>query len=224
MFLRQVLALLAKDLTIEWRSKDVVLAMSVFSLSIVVIANFALGANTELARTIAPGILWLALLFATVLGLQRAGDVESDDACLSGLLLAVRAPSVLFVAKTLTHIVYLTVVSVGTLPLYSLWFRIDLTERLGAFSLALLLGVVGLSIVGTLFSMLTLQMRTRDVLLPLLFFPVSVPLTIAAVYATVRIVEGKQLADITEYLTLMGVFDVVFLVLAWLVFDYVVEE
>jgi heme exporter protein B len=84
--------------------------------------------------------------------------------------------------------------------------------------------MLGLSIVGTLFALLTVNTRTRGLMLPLLFLPVSVPLTIAAVYATTDILAGKGLGDITDYLTLMGVFDLVFLVLAVLVFDYVVEE
>jgi heme exporter protein B len=87
-----------------------------------------------------------------------------------------------------------------------------------------MLGILGLSLVGTLFAMISVNTRTRGLRLPLLFLPISVPVTIAAVYATTALIRGGKLADITDYLTLMGVFDVVFFVLAVLVFDYVVED
>jgi heme exporter protein B len=169
-------------------------------------------------------VLWVALLFATVLGLQRAAQMESEEDCLQGVLLALGDRSALFLAKTAANMLYLVVVVVCALPLFSILFRIEMVAGIGALGVALLLGMLGLSTVGTLFAMLTVNTRTREVMLPLLFLPVSVPLTIAAVYATTDIIAGKGLAEITDYLTLMGVFDLVFLVVAVLVFDYVVEE
>ena len=108
--------------------------------------------------------------------------------------------------------------------MFSIWFRIDILSCLGALSIVLILGIVGLSLVGTLFSMISANTRTRGLQLPLLFLPVCVPLTIAAVYATTELIQGRELPDIRDYLTLMVVFDVVFLVVTLLVFDYVVEE
>ena len=120
--------------------------------------------------------------------------------------------------------VYLTVVSGCVLPLFALWFRVDLAASLPALSLVLLLGIAGLSVLGTLFSLIVMNIRMREVLLPLLFLPVSVPLLIASVYASSDLIDGKTLADIRDYIVLIGVFDIVFLALALLIFDYVVEE
>jgi heme exporter protein B len=223
-FGHQVLALLVKDLRMEWRTREIFTSMFVFTVLVIVVFNFAIGADPEAIRRVAPGVLWVALLFATVLGLQRGVQMESEEDCLQGVLLALGDRSALLVAKVMANILYLLVVALSALPLFGILFRLNLAPSVGALSVTLLCGMLGLSIVGTLFAMLTVNTRTRGLMLPLLFLPVSVPLTIAAVYATTDILAGKGLADITDYLTLMVVFDLVFLVLAVLVFDYVVEE
>lgn len=223
-FGHQVLALLVKDLRMEWRTREIFTSMFVFTVLVIVVFNFAIGADPEAIRRVAPGVLWVALLFATVLGLQRGVQMESEEDCLQGVLLALGDRSALLVAKVMANILYLLVVALSALPLFGILFRLNIGSALGALSVTLLCGMLGLSIVGTLFAMLTVNTRTRGLMLPLLFLPVSVPLTIAAVYATTDILAGKGLAEITDYLTLMGVFDLVFLVLAVLVFDYVVEE
>lgn len=222
--MRQVVAILAKDLRTEWRTREIFTSMFVFTVLVLVVFNFAIGANPELIRIVAPGVLWVALLFATVLGLQRAVQVESEEDCFQGVLLALGDRSALFVAKTIGNLCYLVVVALCSLPLFSIWFRIDIMASLGPLCLVLLLGMIGLSLVGTLFSMISVNTRTRGLQLPLLFLPISVPLTIAAVYATTELIQGHGLADIKDYLTLMIVFDIVFGVVALLVFDYVVED
>ena len=223
-FARQAGAILAKDLKTEWRAREVFTSMFVFTVLVVVVFQFTIGSNPALIREVAAGVLWVALLFATVIGLQRAVQMEGEEDCLQGVLLAVQDRSALFLAKALANMIYLVVVSGCILPLFALWFRVDLTASLPALGVILVLGIVGLSVLGTLFSLIVLNIRMREVMLPLLFLPVSVPLLIAAVYATGDLIDGRTLADVRDYLILMGVFDVVFLVLALLIFDYVVEE
>ncbi len=223
-FIRQAGAILAKDLKTEWRAREVFTSMFVFTVLVVVVFQFTIGSNPALIREVAAGVLWVALLFATVIGLQRAVQIEGEEDCLQGVLLAVQDRSALFLAKTLANMIYLLVVSGCILPLFALWFRVDLTASLPALGVILALGIVGLSVLGTLFSLIVLNIRMREVMLPLLFLPVSVPLLIASVYATGDLIDGKTLADIRDYVILITVFDVVFLVLAVLIFDYVVEE
>lgn len=223
-FLQQVLALLAKDLKTEWRTREISTSMFVFSVLVVVVFNFAIGANPELIRQVVAGVVWVALLFATILGLQRAGQMEREEDNLQGVLLALRDSSALFVAKMIAQMFYLLVVVICTVPLCGLWFHIDFFACIGELWIVFALGILGLSIVGTLFAMITLHTRAREVMLPMLLLPVSVPLTIAAVYATAQLIDGKDLKDITDYLTLMGIFDIVFFALALIVFDYVVED
>ncbi len=222
--MRQTGAILAKDLKTEWRAREVFTSMFVFTVLVVVVFQFTIGSNPALIREVAAGVLWVALLFATVIGLQRAVQMEGEEDCLQGVLLAVQDRSALFLAKALANMIYLLVVSGCILPLFALWFRVDLTASLPALGVILALGIVGLSVLGTLFSLIVLNLRMREVMLPLLFLPVSVPLLIASVYATGDLIDGKTLADIRDYVILITVFDVVFLVLAVLIFDYVVEE
>ncbi len=223
-FVRQAGAILAKDLKTEWRAREIFTSMFVFTVLVVVVFQFTIGSNPALIREVAAGVLWVALLFATVIGLQRAVQMEGEEDCLQGVLLAVQDRSALFLAKALANMIYLLVVSGCILPLFALWFRVDLTASLPALGVILALGIVGLSVLGTLFSLIVLNIRMREVMLPLLFLPVSVPLLIASVYATGDLIDGKTLADLRDYVILITVFDVVFLVLAVLIFDYVVEE
>ena len=223
-FLQQVLALLAKDLKTEWRTREIFTSMFVFAVLVLVVFNFAIGADPELIRQVASGVVWIALLFATVLGLQRVGQLESEEDSLQGVLLALGDRSALFIAKMIAQMLYLLVVVICILPLCGIWFRINFIACLGELCLAFALGILGLSIVGTLFSMIALHTRACEVMLPVLFLPVSIPLTIAAVYATAQLIDGKSLSDISDYLVFMGVFDVVFFVLTLIVFDYIVED
>jgi heme exporter protein B len=140
------------------------------------------------------------------------------------VLLGMGDRSALFIAETAGNMLYLLLITLCTLPPFSVWFRINILSNIIPLSVVLLLGMLGFSAIGTLFSIITLNTRTREIMLPLLFLPISVPLTIASVYATANLVVGKGLSDITDYLTLMGVFDIVFLVTALLVFDVIVEE
>ena len=224
MFLQQVLALLTKDLKTEWRTREIFTSMFVFAVLVVVVFNFAIGADTELIRQVVSGVIWIALSFASVLGVQRTGHMESEEDGLQGVLLALHDRSVLFIAKMLAQMLYLLAIVVCTLPLCGIWFRIDFIACIGELCVAFMLGMLGLSIVGTLFGMIALHTRACEVMLPMLFLPVSIPLTIAAVQATAQLIDGKSLRDIADYLTLIGIFDVVFFVLALIVFDYVVEE
>ena len=223
-FLQQVLALLAKDLKTEWRTREIFTSMFVFAVLVIVVFNFAIGADTELIRQVASGVIWIALSFASVLGLQRTGQMESEEDSLQGVLLALHDRSALFIAKMLAQMVYLLVVVLCILPLCSVWFRVDFIACIGELGMVFILGILGLSIVGTLFAMITLHTRAREVMLPMLFLPVSVPLTIASVYATAQLIGGMTLRDIADYISLIGVFDIVFFTLVLLVFDHIVEE
>jgi len=224
LFIRQVLALLAKDLKTEWRTREIFTSMFVFAVLVIVIFNFSIGADPELIHQVVSGVMWVALLFATVLGLQRAGQMEREEDSLYGVLLALSDSNALFVAKMIAQILYLLLLVICTLPLCSVWFRIDFLACIGGLWVVFALGILGLSIVGTLFAMVALHTRAHEVMLPILFLPVTVPITISAVYATAQLIAGKNLKDIADYLTLMGIFDIIFFTLSLMIFDYFIEE
>lgn len=224
LFVQQIFALLVKDLTMEWRTREIFTSMFVFSVLVIIVFNFAIGADSALIRRVVAGVLWIALLFATVLGLQRSAHIESEEDSLQGIVLALRDSSALFLAKMIMHMLYLLLIGCCTVFLCGLWFHIDFLACVGALCLVLGLGMFGLSTIGTLFSIIAVQTRAREVMLPLLFLPVVVPLTIPTVHITSQLILGKTLADVADYLTMIIVFDIVFFVVSLLVFDYVLED
>ena len=213
-FLQQVLALLAKDLKTEWRTREIFTSMFVFAVLVVVVFNFAIGADTELIRQVASGVVWVALLFATVLGLQRAGQMESEEDSLQGVLLALHDRSALFIAKMLAQMLYLLVVVLCTLPLCGIWFRIDFIACIGELGIVFMLGNTGFKYYRYLVCDDCLAYAcTRGDAAHIISSCISA-FNNCSVYATAQLIAGITLRDIADYLSLIGVFDIVFFTLA----------
>jgi heme exporter protein B len=168
------------------------------------------------------GVLWTTFAFAGTLGLNRSMAVERDRGCLDGLLLAPVDRSALYFGKALGNLIFMLMVEAIILPTYSALYNVNLfvPGLLGV----ILLGTVGYAAVGTLLSSMAVQARTRDVLLPILLFPVVLPVLIAAVKASNAILLASEAGDIWPWVNLLIVYDVVFTAVAFMVFDYVVEE
>jgi len=221
-FLRQIVTIVHKDITAELRTKEMFSSMFVFALLAVVIFNFAFELRVADAATIAPGVLWISVTFAGMLGLDRSFVLEKDRGCLDGLLLAPVDRSAIYFGKMLGNFLFITVVEAIILPIFSALFNVNLIQP---WILAvLLLGTLGFSGVGTLFSAMTVHTRAREVLLPILLFPVVVPALIAAVKLTAGFLDGRALADMTNWMQLLIAFDIIFVAVSYMTFDYVVEE
>lgn len=223
-FLGQLRTLIWKDLLVEARGRETVLAGAVFALLVLVIFNFAFDLRVENAAAVAPGILWVTITFVGVLSLGRAFARERDRRTLDGLLLAPVDRSALYLAKVLTSIASMLVVEVVALPVFIGLF--NLTVDLPLLVLALVLGTIGLAGVGTLFAAIAAHTRAREVLLPLLLFPIQVPVILATVKSTgaaIR-VPGLDPPEIGQWLGLLVAFDALFLGLSVLLFDYAIEE
>ena len=221
-FLRKVLAIVQKDLAVELRTKEMLSSMFVFSLLVIVIFNFAFELRVENVREVAPGILWVTFTFAGMLGLSRSFVLEKDKGCLEGLLLCPVDRSAIYFGKMLGNVIFMTVVEAIILPIFSVLFNISLFQPL--LLLIVVLGTLGFAGVGTLFSAMAVHTRAREVMLPVLLFPVVVPAMIAAVKATGGILDGQAFSEIAHWVRLLAVFDVVFLAISFMAFDYVVEE
>ncbi len=219
---RKIWALLAKDLTIEWRTREAFGLMFIFGLLIVVILSFAFELRVENALAAAPGALWVALAFAGVLGLSRSMVREHENACLEGLMLAPIERSSIFVAKALANLLFIAGAELMILPVFAVLF--DANVLRADLLLVLLLGTVGLAAVGTLLAAMVAQTRARDVLLPVLLLPLSVPLLIAATKATAGLLDGASLAGIGTWLRMLIAFDVLFSSVSYIVFEFVLEE
>jgi heme exporter protein B len=223
-FLGQLRTLIWKDLLVEARGRETVLAGAVFALLVLVIFNFAFDLRVENVAAVAPGVLWVTITFVGVLSLGRAFARERDRRTLDGLLLAPVDRSALYLAKVLTSIASMLVVEVVALPVFIGLF--NLAVDLPLLVLALVLGTIGLAGVGTLFAAVAAHTRAREVMLPLLLFPIQVPVILATVKSTgaaIR-VPGLDPPDVGQWLGLLVAFDALFLGLSVLLFDYAIEE
>lgn len=215
-------AVIWKDLAAEWRSRELLSAMLVFALLVILIFNFALELDALTRNNVTSGVLWVTFAFAGTLGLNRSMAVEKDRGCLDGLLLAPVDRSVIFFGKAISNLVFMLVVTAIVLPVYSILYNVNLFQP--GLILVIFLGSTGYVAVGTLLSSMAVQARTRDILLPILLFPVAIPLLVAAVKASAGFLQALPIEDIRPWLNLLGVYDVIFIAVAFMVFDFVVEE
>lgn len=173
-------------------------------------------------RAVVPGVMWVAFIFAGVLGLNRSFIQEADKGCLDGLLMTPVDRSVIYFGKMMGNLIFMLVIDAIALPVFSVLFNLMLV-RLDII-LIVILGTLGFAGVGTLFAAMTANTRAREVMLPLLLFPVALPLVLAAVKATAGVLDGVPLGDLMQWVNLLIGYDIIFLTVAFLTFDYVVES
>jgi len=218
---KAIAAIAWKDLAAELRSRELLSAMLVFSLLVILIFNFALELDIATRRSVTSGVLWATFAFAGTLGLNRSMAIE-DRGCLDGLLLAPVDRSAIYFGKVISNLAFMLIVEAIVLPIYSVLYNVNLFQP--GLLMVILLGSIGYVTVGTLLSSMAVQTRTRDVLLPILLFPVVVPILIAAVKASGGYLTNAPMTDILPWLNLLIVYDVIFTAIAFMVFDFVVEE
>ena len=219
-FLEQVITILWKDVRYELRSKQMWTGMGLFALLVLVIFNFTFDLRVDNVAAIAPGALWVAFVFASLLGLGRTIAAEREIGSMDRLLLCPVDRKAIYLAKLLGNMLFIGVVEIVALPIFAALFNVPLL--VGALLPIVLLSTLGIAAVGTLFSAMAAATRARELLLPILVFPLIVPIVIGAVRAT-----GTLLAPAVNeppWLGLIAAFDVIFLTVSMLTFEYVVEE
>jgi len=221
-YLRVLMAIVWKDLAAEMRSRELIGAMLVFALIVVLIFNFALELDLRTRGTITAGVLWVTFSFAGTLGLNRSMSMEKDRGCLEGLLLAPVDRSAIYFGKVLGNLIFMLIVEAIMLPIYGILYNINLFQP--GLMVVILLGSIGYTVVGTLLSSMAVQARTRDILLPILLFPVVLPILISAVKASAGILQGFEWAEILPWINMLMAYNVIFIAVAFMVFDFVVEE
>jgi heme exporter protein B len=221
-FLKATFAIIWKDVTAEFRSREIFSAMLVFSLLVILIFNFALELDIVTRQSVTAGVLWVTFAFAGTLGLNRSMAIEKDRGCLDGLLLAPVDRAAIYFGKVISNLVFMLIVEAIVLPVYSFLYNVNLFNP--GLLLVILLGSIGYITVGTLLASMAIQARTRDVLLPILLFPVAIPVLIAAVKASEGFLAGSDFSTIYAPLSLLIGYDVIFTAIPYMVFDYVVEE
>ena len=224
--MKDFLYLAWKDLLMEFRTKQMLNSMVIFSLLVIVIFNYSFSNilfNIKV-EDIAPGILWIAFTFAGMLGLSRSFSSEMEEGCLDGLKLCPVDPSTIYLGKVVSNLVIMFLIEAIIVPLFIVLFNFSDVKGLAGLIVIILLGTIGFILVGTLFSALTVNVRTREILLPVILFPIIIPLIMSSVMATQKVLSTGDLFAAIDEIRLLVVYDLVFFIAAQLVFEYVIED
>jgi heme exporter protein B len=220
---RRAWVVLWKDLLMERRSKESLNALFFFALLLLFLFQFALGPDRERLEQALPGLLWLGFVLAGLLGLGRSFIAERDNDCWEGLLLTPGDKSAIYLGKLGGNVLLMAVIEALVLLLFGIFYNVDLWGVLPSLSLVIALGTIGIAAVGTLFAAITAQVRARELLFPILFLPVQVPLLLGSVRATEAVFQGVALSEVGQWLTLLAAADLVYLVIGLLTFEFVLE-
>jgi len=223
-YLRGIAAIYWKDVLLELRTRQSVSTMLIFCLTIAIIFNFVFEPGSTAIREVSPGVLWAAFTFAGVLGINRSFSFEIDRGGLQGLLLCPVERATIYFAKVLGNFSFMLVIELVTLPIFIVFYNLSPAMNFAGLALVLILGTLGFTAVGTLLSAMSANTRAREILLPVLLFPVSVPILIATVKSTGPMLAGRPTAEISGWLRLLLAFDLLFLAVSSLTFEYIVEE
>lgn len=221
-FLKAVAAIVIKDLRAEFRSRELVNSMTLFALLSILIFSFGLELDRLARQEVISGVLWVTVIFASILGLNRSLGMERDQGNLDAMLMAPISRSAIFFGKMLGNFIFTLVVGLLLLPLMTVLYNITLT--LPALLAVLALGVLGISTIGTLLAAMAVQTRSRETLLPIIMLPIVLPVLLAVVRASGAIIDGAAAKDWLPWVQLLAAVDLIYITLCFLLFDYVVED
>ena len=222
--LKQTFLLLRKDLRLEMRRRDSLLTMFFFGTLLLFVFHFAFDLAPDRVAEMAPALPWLAFLFTGTLGLAQLFQAERDNHCLDALLMSPLDRGALFLAKTGFNLVLMFLVEIVVMPLFWILFNLNSWNLLPQLFLVTLLGTIGFCVLGTLMSAITLRARARELLLPLVLFPLMIPVILATIRCMENVMLTGALGDAVSWLRLLLGFDVIFLTLGVLLFDWVIES
>ena len=211
-----------KDFLLEVRSKDVVLPVFIFSFLVVVTFNFALESTPNTANLIVPGILWVSVLFGAMVGFGRMFLSESEQGAFQGLLTAPIGRDVIFFGKVISNVLFLLLIELILLPILVVLFNVTLSPLYMLY--VSIPALFGISLSGMLFASISMNMRAKEVMLPILFLPVVVPIILGAVESTYAVMNGDNLDQFLKWITLMLVFALIYSVLGPVSFTMIVED
>lgn len=216
--------LFKKDLRLEWRQRETLAAVCVFGILVVFLFDFAFQPAGEASLRLLPGVLWIAFAFAGILGFNRAFAAERENRCLEGLRLAPIDPGLIYLAKALSNLIFLAIAEAVIVFAVSLWYNFSFLPSLKWFVCVVFFGTLGYVAVGVIFGAVAANTRMREVMLPVLQFPVIIPIFIGAIEATGGAMRREPPAAFLSWLKLLIAFSIIFIVLSFLLFEYVLEE
>ena len=221
--LREAYLLLWKDLVLELRRRESLLTMFFFGTLLLFVFHFAFDLPPDRVADMAPGLLWLAFLFTGTLGLAQLFQAERDNQCLEALLLSPLDRGALFLAKMSLNLILMLLVEIVVIPLFWILFNLDSWNLLPQILAITLLGTLGFCVLGTILAAVTLRARARELLLPLVLFPLMIPVILATIQCLGAVLRAGALGEALPWLRLLIGFDVIFLTVGVLIFDWVIE-
>lgn len=218
------LAIAAKDIRAELRSRTALVSALVFAALVLVIFNFARDPTALSAADLAPSALWVTFALAAMVALNRAFTIERENGALDGLLVAPVSREAIFLGKLLANLAFVGTVELVTLPLFTLFFNVSFGAALPSIMGVAALATIGFVAVGTIFSAMAVRTRFAELMLPVLLLPFMVPPLLGAVQVTTRLLAGRPMSEMLGWLRLLALYDVVFVTLCTLAFSAVVDE
>ena len=222
--LKQTYLLLCKDLLLELRRRDSLLTMFFFGTLLLFVFHFSFDLAPDKVADMAPALLWLAFLFTGTLGLAQLFQAERENHCLDALLLSPLDRGALFLAKTSFNLILMLLVELVVMPLFWILFNLSAWNLLPQLFLVTLLGTIGFCVLGTIMSALTLRARARELLLPLVLFPLMIPVILATIRCMESVLRNGEFGEAVSWLKLLVGFDVIFVTVGILIFDWVLES
>ena len=223
-YFSQVMTIIWKDFITEIKTRELFSSMFIFALLVVIIFIFSINLSLIQASEVGPGVLWVAFLFAGTIGLNRSFMLEKENGCLQGLLLAPMDRTALYFGKLVSNFVFLLIMEVFTLPLFMVFFNIDLLPHLLPLLYVIFVGTLGFCAVGTLLSSLSANLKTRDIMLPILLYPLIIPIIIGSVRMTGQVLAGEPLSSMMNWVSLTLCCDIIYIAISIMVIDFVLEE
>lgn len=222
--IRKIVVFILKDFKNEFRTKELFSSMFTFSLLVIVIFNFSFSFSKELLNKAVPSFLWISFIFAGVLGLSRSFSIEKENDAIKGTILTPTSSMVLYFSKFLSNLVFLLLMEALIVPLFIIFFNYNMSASVTDLAFIIIAGTAGFVSVGTLFSAMSINTRLREVILPILLFPIILPLIINSIRATQAVLNGESLGKVWYSIELILAFDLIFILVSSLVYEYVTEE
>lgn len=222
--LRMLVAMIRKDLLSELRTKEMFGSMLVFILIVIVMFRFAFGSLTENTALAGSGLLWIAFIFAGVLGINRSLVGESERGGLYGMMLCPMDRSLIYFGKVASNLVFLLIIEAISLPLFSVFLNFKIWPVLPGLIPVMIISSLGFVSVGTLLAGITVNTKTREILLPVLLFPVVLPIVMGAIKLTSTVFQGNIGSEFWSWTRIVVVSDIVFLLVSYLTFEFLLEE
>jgi heme exporter protein B len=219
-----VWTIFVKDLRVEWRNRETAVSMCVFGILVIFLFNFSFNVGREESLRMLPGLLWIAVAFAGILGFNRSFAAERENGCIEALTLAPIDPSAIFTGKLLANLVFLGVAEAVMVFVAALWYNFSFIPALGPFVTIMALGSLGYAALGTIFGAVAANTRMREVMLPVLQFPVAFWILVLSIDATSNALGGADPSMLRAGMLRVGGVSLVYAVTAFLLFEYVLEE